>query len=149
METKIYAAYGSNLNLKQMKKRCPKAKVIGKGELFDYKLTFRGKQTGVANVERSAGCTVPVVLWTITKDCEQELDRYEGYPRLYGKEIVTITTPAGEQEAMLYVMAKQYETMPAIPSEYYFDVIRQGYQDNGIDTVSLSDALENTKTELL
>ena len=149
METKIYAAYGSNLNLKQMKKRCPKAKVIGKGELFDYKLTFRGKQTGVANVERSAGCTVPVVLWAITKDCEQELNHYEGYPRLYGKEIVTITTPAGEQEAMLYVMAKQYETMPAIPSEYYFDVIRQGYQDNGIDTVSLSDALRNTKTELL
>jgi len=52
METKIYAAYGSNMNLKQMKKRCPKAKVIGKGELHDYKLTFRGKQTGVANVER-------------------------------------------------------------------------------------------------
>jgi len=148
METKIYAAYGSNMNLMQMKKRCPKAKVIGKGELQGYKLTFRGKQTGVANVERSVAGKAPVVLWAITEECERELDRYEGYPRLYGKEVVSITTPTGEQEAMLYVMAKQYETMPAIPSEYYFEVIRQGYQDNGIDAVPLNEALTNTKAEL-
>ncbi|CQR73803.1 AIG2-like family protein [Sporomusa ovata DSM 2662] len=149
METKIYAAYGSNLNLKQMKKRCPKTKVIGKGELFDYKLTFRGKQTGVANVERNAGCSVPVVLWTITKDCEQELDRYEGYPRLYGKEVVTVSTADGERAALVYVMARQYETMPVIPSEYYFEIIRQGYRDNGIDIEPIVVALSEAKAEIL
>ncbi|CQR74974.1 AIG2-like family protein [Sporomusa ovata DSM 2662] len=149
METKIYAAYGSNLNLKQMKKRCPKAKVIGKGELHDYKLTFRGKQAGVANVERSNNDSVPIVLWEITKDCERDLDRYEGYPKLYEKELVTVQTDAGQKIAMIYVMAKQYEDMPSLPSEYYFEIIRQGYLDNRIETASLDEALANTKTELL
>lgn len=145
METKIYAAYGSNMNLTQMKTRCPKAKLIGKGDLLDYKLTFRGRQAGVANVERRGQASVPVVLWAITKECEQALDRYEGYPTLYKKDMVTITTADGEQEAMLYVMAKQYEGMPALPSEHYFEIIRQGYKDNNIETVPLLAALKNTK----
>jgi len=127
METIIYAAYGSNMNFAQMKRRCPKAKVIGKGELYGYKLNFRGKQTGVANVERKSDGRVPIVLWAITKECEQALDRYEGYPTLYKKEPVTVATAAGEQTAMLYVMVKEYEKMPALPSEHYFEIIRQGY----------------------
>ena len=147
METKIYAAYGSNMNLKQMQKRCPKAKVIGKGELHGYKLTFRGKQAGVANVERCSEASVPIVLWEITKECERELDRYEGYPRLYEKELVTIKTAAGERTAMLYVMAKQYESMPSLPSDYYFEVIRQGYHDNVIDTFPLEEALSRAQEE--
>ena len=42
MKEKIYCAYGSNMNLEQMSHRCPNAKVIGKGKLENYKLTFRG-----------------------------------------------------------------------------------------------------------
>lgn len=148
METKIYAAYGSNMNLAQMKKRCPKAKVIGIGELNGYKITFRGRQAGVANVERHESASVPVVLWTITKECEKALDRYEGYPTLYKKETVSIDTADGAQDAMIYVMTKQYESMPAIPTEHYFEIIRQGYQDNDIDTATLNKALVNTRTEL-
>jgi gamma-glutamylcyclotransferase (GGCT)/AIG2-like uncharacterized protein YtfP len=148
METKLYAAYGSNMNLEQMRQRCPKAKRSGNGELHGYELTFRGNQAGVANVERSARACVPIVLWAITKDCERALDRYEGYPRLYKKEMVNITTPAGEQTAMIYVMAKEYEKMPAMPNDYYFEIIKQGYKDNEIDTAPLKAALETTKAEL-
>lgn len=43
---KIYIAYGSNLNLPQMAQRCPAAKVLGKSELKDYELLFRGSKTG-------------------------------------------------------------------------------------------------------
>jgi len=78
---KNYAAYGSNMNIEQMEKRCPKAKVIGEGELLGYKLTFRGGRGGVANVERSSQKRVPIVLWAITEECERALDRYEGYVR--------------------------------------------------------------------
>ena len=48
----IYAAYGSNMNLRQMARRCHSAKVIGVGVLENYKLTFRGIQRGVANIEK-------------------------------------------------------------------------------------------------
>lgn len=149
MKFKIYAAYGSNMNIEQMKRRCPKAKVIGKGELLGYKLTFRGGRAGVANVERSTQKRVPIVLWSITEECELALDRYEGYPTLYTKEIVTIATAYGEQTAMLYVMDKQYEDMPAMPNEHYFEIIRQGYRDNEIKTAPLMEALKFTRDEIL
>ena len=41
MANKLYVAYGSNLNLEQMARRCPTAKVVGIGVLKDYQLTFR------------------------------------------------------------------------------------------------------------
>lgn len=146
---KIYAAYGSNMHIEQMKRRCPKAKVIGNGELLGYKLTFRGGRTGVANVERSSRKRVPIVLWAITEECERALDRYEGYPTLYTKEVISVRTAAGEQTAMLYVMSKQYEDMPAMPSEHYFEIIRQGYQDNEINTGPLMKALKFTRDKII
>lgn len=33
METKIYLAYGSNMDLAQMKARCPGARLLGAGRL--------------------------------------------------------------------------------------------------------------------
>lgn len=38
---KKYIAYGSNLNLEQMARRCPTAKVIGAGEIRDHELQER------------------------------------------------------------------------------------------------------------
>ena len=38
---KYYLAYGSNLNLNEMKVRCPSAKMIGSTILKDYELIFR------------------------------------------------------------------------------------------------------------
>jgi hypothetical protein len=43
MKNKLYIAYGSNLNLTQMAKRCPTAKVLGASEIKDYALVFRGE----------------------------------------------------------------------------------------------------------
>ncbi len=78
---KLYIAYGSNLNLSQMKHRCPTARVIGTSELKDYELVFRGSgHNAVATVEPCKGSTVPVLLWSIKPDDEKALDRYEGYP---------------------------------------------------------------------
>lgn len=38
---KYYLAYGSNLNVEQMKRRCPNAIKIGATYINDYKLEFR------------------------------------------------------------------------------------------------------------
>ena len=133
MNKKLYAAYGSNMNLEQMSLRCPSAKVIGTGIVKDYRLTFRGNSRGVANIEPHKGTTVPVVLWEITEACEEALDVYEGYPSLYEKKTIEVETDNKIQKAMVYVMAKKYETMPAIPTSYYLGTIAQGYTDNGLD----------------
>ena len=62
----IYLAYGSNLHLPQMERRCPTAKVIGAATLTGYRLLFRGNGWGgVATVEPDAESSVPVLLWEI------------------------------------------------------------------------------------
>ena len=46
MERRYYIAYGSNLNVRQMKFRCPTARIIGTSFINDYELLFKGSKTG-------------------------------------------------------------------------------------------------------
>ena len=140
METKIYAAYGSNMNLEQMAVRCPAAKVIGTGTLEDYRLTFRGLYKGVANIEPCKGKEVPIVLWEITEDCERALDMYEGYPRLYEKKEIKVKSKGKSKKAMAYVMTEEFTNKPNLPTDYYLGVINQGYLDNEIELAPLKEA---------
>lgn len=137
MANKLYIAYGSNLNLRQMSRRCPTAKPIGTGMLKDYQLTFRS----VATIEKVLGAETPVGIWEITPSDEIALDRYEGYPHLYRKEIVTVTTKKGEVDAMVYIMNTGQAMMP---NRNYYDTIEEGYMDVGLDTTYLHEALEDT-----
>ena len=148
MKNKIFAAYGSNMNLEQMLHRCPGAKVTGTGEVENYKLTFRGRGNGVANIERGQGSTVPIVLWEITARCQKALDIYEGYPRLYVKRDIEVVTQKGVVIAMAYVMRKEYERLPAKPSQYYLDIISEGYADNEIPLGTLKEAVAENLREL-
>lgn len=145
---RFYVAYGSNMNLEQMKHRCPKAKIVGTGILEDYKLTFRGRYKGVANIEPCKGRKVPIVLWKITEECESALDIYEGYPNLYIKKEVEVTVEDKPIKAMVYVMAKQYKDLASPPTEYYFNVIARGYSDNGVDLKGLQIAYSECLAEL-
>ena len=85
-QERLYIAYGSNLNLPQMERRCPTAKVVGTSEIKNYELLFRG----VATVEPKEGASVPILLWKIETLDEAALDRYEGWPHLYRKEMMDV-----------------------------------------------------------
>ena len=57
-------AYGSNLNLERMKRRCPSCKVVGTAELPGYRLLFKKSKTGAfATIEQDANWTVPAVVY--------------------------------------------------------------------------------------
>lgn len=43
---RYYIAYGSNLNVRQMKYRCPTAKIAGTAVIRDYELLYKGSKTG-------------------------------------------------------------------------------------------------------
>ncbi len=140
---KIYIAYGSNLNLPQMAQRCPTAKVLGVSEIKDYELLFRGSKTGsYATVEPCEGKTVPVLLWTVGKKDELALDRYEGYPTFYEKESMALSLDGKEVNAFVYVMTEGHRL--GMPSQYYVDVIAQGYQSAGFDLEILQEAITET-----
>ena len=130
---KLYVAYGSNLNVEQMSRRCPDATVAGTGVIKNYQLEFWGwPGHGVATVTPKNGCDVPVALWEISAADEKNLDSYEGFPHLYRKEDIEVILDTGEVvTAMVYLMNKKYhgETVkPAAPSDRYLSTILQGYK---------------------
>lgn len=142
MANKLYVAYGSNLNLEQMAWRCPMAKVVGVGSLKDYQLTFRR----VATIEPEKGAVTPVGVWEITPRDEMALDVYEGYPRMYRKETVTVEMYDGtEKQAMAYIMNGGE---PMTPSSGYYDTIERGYNDVGLDLKYLKAAVDDTKKRM-
>ncbi|UWG97488.1 gamma-glutamylcyclotransferase [Dehalobacter sp. DCM] len=139
----LYIAYGSNLNLPQMSFRCPTAKVVGTSEIKDYELLFRGGwKSSVATVEPLKGSSVPVLLWKLKERDLQALDRYEGYPSFYRKEILPVELKSKTIPAMVYIMNDGHPL--GSPSDYYLDTIMEGYQSAGFDTEFLEQAVEKS-----
>ena len=137
--SKIYLAYGSNMNLEQMKYRCPNAVLLGTAVIENWRLMFRRKHRPVATIEKKAGCSVPVVLWEITEECEDSLDVYEGFPILYTKVDVPVEFNGKLLNAMAYVMTPGHEL--GRPHSDYYNTILQGYRDNNIDPAPLDEAV--------
>lgn len=138
MEKLLYAAYGSNMNMKQMSQRCHRAVDRGIGIIKNYEMYFSYK--GVANIQPDKGNHVPVVVWELTKDCEIALDYYEGYPHLYIKKIVPVTWNGIDQDMMVYILKEPYNRVTAKPSKSYFNCIKEGYFTHCLDLDKLDDA---------
>lgn len=129
----LYFAYGVNVDCEGMAIRCPSAKPLGKATLKGYILRFRG---GLANAERVLGdsqkAAVIGVLWRISKGNLQALDKFEGYPELYGRREVEVITDGGATvRATMYYMKQFYKMSP--PSDWVSSAICRGYNDFGID----------------
>ena len=86
----FYFAYGSNLNRKQMKRRCNDSRFVKKIILNNYILTFRSKY-GAADIEKNKGNKVYGALYDISKSDEKKLDKYEEYPTMYVRCFFYIT----------------------------------------------------------
>lgn len=136
--SKYYIAYGSNLSIFQMAKRCPTAKVVGTSILDDWRLLFNGPAT----IERKKGYKVPILIWEIEPLDEESLDRYEGYPSYYRKEMLDVEVNGKNINAMVYIMNTNKEH---IPSDYYYRVLEQGYERFGFDKNILEQALLESK----
>lgn len=138
---KIYIAYGSNMNLKQMALRCPTAEKIGIGKVQGYGLLFRGcPANAFATIEPDPDRWVDAVIWEIEETDERSLDRYEGVPTLYQKKMIPVVMDDGKEiEGMAYIMDRRYRF--GAPSSYYFSTILEGYRENGIPEEGLLRAL--------
>lgn len=129
---KYYVAYGSNLNVRQMKMRCPGATILGTAKLKDYELLFKGSKTGsYLTIEQKKGSTVPVAIWEVTESDEKSLDRYEGYPIFYYKKEMKLqykgirTGKRRTVDAFVYIMNE--ENPIGVPSIYYMKTCIDGY----------------------
>jgi len=143
--TKLYVAYGSNLNTTQMKFRCPTARIVGSDTLENYQLLFRGGDgNAVATIEPMTGYHVPVLIWEVTPTDEAALDIYEGFPTFYRKETIIVRLNGKKHDAFVYIMniKDEHGNIRKIsrPSSYYFNVILEGYQRAAYAKLSQFDA---------
>lgn len=149
---KLYIAYGSNLNMDQMRWRCPTAQFVGVGTLENYELQFKGTPHGAhATIEPKEGASVPVGVWMIQKKDEGRLDMYEGYhPKgycYYDKERISVKMDSGKSlTGMVYIMDRNMDF--GLPAKSYYDTVCQGYIDCGFDTKVLDQAVDQSITLL-
>ena len=104
---KYYIAYGSNLNVQQMRYRCPGARVVGTSVIKDYQLLYKGSKTGsYLTIEKKKGGIVPVAVWEVSERNEKSLDAYEGYPSFYYKTEMKLQLDGTKRKvnAFVYIM---------------------------------------------
>lgn len=138
-----YLAYGMNTNLEQMAHRCPKAVSLGAAVLPDFRFEFKQ----FATVVPDTGNFTLGVVWEITDDCEQALDRLEGFPTFYDKRLVTVLVDGVTHTVMTYLMYS--DQLLSLPSNSYYDMVAQGYIDHGISTDQLENAVDRVYEEYL
>ena len=150
MANKYYIAYGSNLNLAQMRRRCPGAAVAGTTVLDGFRLLFRGSGTGAyLTIEPWEGGKVPAAVWEVSEENEKSLNRYEGFPTFYRKETMKLKVKLDRSgktrtlEGFVYIMN---EGRPlGAPSGAYLRTCAHGYQNFGFDPRILLDACSNSE----
>ena len=144
MAVKYYVAYGSNTSIEQMKVRCPDAVPVGVTSLRDWRLMFRYHAT----IEREKGFEVPVVVWAISKADEANLDRYEGAPVYYRKQMIPVTFKAFDTRrtrkvsALVYVMNNVQQITP--PDDWYLAGIEEGYEHFHLNRRVLQKAVDDS-----
>ena len=154
MDKRYYIAYGSNLNVYQMRYRCPNARIIGTAVMPNYELLFKGSKTGsYLTIEPKEGSIVPVAVWETTAEDEFALDRYEGYPTFYYKKELVLpikgikTGKVRNRKVYVYIM---HEERPiGIPSKSYVRTCIEGYHNFGFDIDVLKKAYERSRKECL
>ncbi len=131
----FYFAYGSNLHLFQMKRRCKDSLFIKKIYLKNFRLTFRSKYRA-ADIEIKKNSVVPGGLFKISRSDEKKLDVYEDYPILYKKYYFKYYG----KKVMTYTMTKK--TPFTFPTERYLNIVKRGYRDCDLDKKYLNKALK-------
>ncbi len=144
---KYYIAYGSNLNVEQMRYRCPDARIVGTSVISDYQLLFKGSKTGsYLTIEKKKGSSVPVAVWEVSERDELRLDAYEGYPNFYYKTDMELlvkflkNNKTKSVKAFVYIMHEEREL--GIPSSVYVRTCVTGYRHFGFDLKHLRLAMD-------
>jgi len=111
-----YFAYGSNMDLGQMSKRLGRKiapSEVKKASVREWKLVFNKKadanpeKQGYANIVEDANEIVEGVLYEISEEDIEELDKYEGCPEHYKKMEIEVALDTGEKVVAITYIAQE------------------------------------------
>lgn len=140
-----YFAYGSNLDVAQMRARCPDAEPIGRAMLGGYRIAFAGTSrrwdgAAVATLLPARGRNVCGLLYKLSAESFSALDRFEGHPNVYSRVRVLVSDEKGRRRhALAYCLPLLDEAMPA--TKYLWKIVR-AYERHGFGLQPLLEAVE-------
>jgi cation transport regulator ChaC len=143
--TILYFAYGSNLDLEQMRRRCPESKLVGAGSLPGTRIAFAGHSRSwggaVATIVPEKGAFCDGLVFACTPADIRALDACEGYPYCYNRARLTIEMDNGTVcKAWTYFLPLTRQE--GAPSDAYLSQIWDAYLTNNFDLDRLIDAVE-------
>src|SRR5258705_7606458 len=122
-----YFAYGSNLCVRQMARRCPGAVNPRPATLADHDWLIN--ERGVATVEPFDGSEVHGVVRWLTAQFLATVDVAEGVPARYRRDRLTVHTDDGPSEAWVYI---DHRVDPGPPRPGYLERIVDGAVHHGL-----------------
>jgi gamma-glutamylcyclotransferase len=122
-----YFAYGSNMDIDQMKQRCPSAEVLGSGVLRDYALGFtvysQGWDGGAADVVHGPGQEVWGIVYVFGIQDLDGLDTDEGYPDQYRRVQLPVEVDGTQHPGVwVYEVVRKLSFVP--PKCKYIELMR-------------------------
>lgn len=140
----LYFAYGSNMNFKQMRERCPSSRFIKRAYKEGYKFVYDGRSikwnAAVANIIEPEENIVWGGLFEINEDNLAALDCYEGYSsKSYDRE--TIIVKDDEENSLEAVVYLRKGQRIGTPDTVYRQTIIQGAKDCGLPENYIEDNL--------
>ncbi len=141
----LYFAYGSNLDAEQVTSRCGNSghvRQVSIGYLPNHKLAFtqyyKDWGGGVADVVKSPNDSVWGILYELSRECLELLDKYEGYPNDYTRTKQTIIAlDRRAHPAWVYSVLRKDGDFIA-PSQKYIDIIKRTAEESGFPKDYLS-----------
>jgi gamma-glutamylcyclotransferase (GGCT)/AIG2-like uncharacterized protein YtfP len=136
----LYFAYGSNMDVAAMARRCPRSKPIGPAWLERHRLAVM--REGWLTAVRAPQSAVHGVLWALAFGDVPALDRYEGLG-LYAKVVQPVIAPGGAKRALVYFGAN---SGPGVPNPGYMAEILAAARAWGLpaEGIAALDALQQT-----
>ncbi|MEQ8198842.1 MAG: gamma-glutamylcyclotransferase family protein [Clostridiaceae bacterium] len=135
----LYFAYGSNLNICDMKRRCPDSVPASKVKLKNYTLVFNT----YADIVENSGDILEGAIYEVSDMDIRKLDEYEEFPELYEKINVEVEDERSKKyKALVYIMVNKGS---AEPEKKYFQSIAEGYKDWGLKLEPLETARNKSR----
>jgi gamma-glutamylcyclotransferase (GGCT)/AIG2-like uncharacterized protein YtfP len=125
-----YFAYGSNMDMNRLSERGISPTTRHKGVLKGWKLKFNKKASAgdwsFANIEPSEEDVVEGLVFTINESDLKLLDKFEGSPRHYRREILIVETPTETAKCVAYIAQPEHVVEGLIPTKEYMDFLING-----------------------
>lgn len=132
---RLYFAYGSNLDLSQMRDRCPDSTCLHPAVLNGYKLVFAGVShrwggQGSASIMEAADGEVHGLIYRMPAHDIEVLNGYESVPTVYTQQEIEVRSPQGKPVSAFTYQRVDHRINP--PHIGYFHKIWGGYRAFGL-----------------